>query len=439
MRLGAYTARLRPGSRVAQAYGTNEISERHRHRWEVSNAYRDVLAEYGLRLSGQSPDGGLVEMIELPDHAWFIGCQFHPELKSRPTRPHPLFAGFVGAALAPPRRTRRRRAPEGARRDRALMALDVRADAVPHRRALRRRAGRRAAAGGRGAGRLGASARDPGLLQGELRQGQPRARGDAPRGPGLEEGLRVLERVRAASGLPVLTDIHEPRRPRPPPRWWTRSRSRPSSAARPICSSPRAAPGRPVNVKKGQWMQAEAMAGAVEKVRSGGSAGRRGDRARHLLRLRRPGGGHAQLRPAPRRHRRAGDVRRDPRGAAAGAGRRRRERGPARAHSRRSWPPRRWRAPTGSSSRPIPTRRARSSDAATQWPLDRLDDAGRADARSVGRARMIDAGAGAAAGPPARTRRGRRAHRQRDLPRSGRRAGGRAQALRHPGRARARC
>ena len=99
MRLGAYTARLRPGSRVAQAYGTTEISERHRHRWEVSNAYRDVLAEYGLRLSGQSPDGGLVETIELPDHTWFIGCQFHPELKSRPTRPHPLFAGLVGAAL----------------------------------------------------------------------------------------------------------------------------------------------------------------------------------------------------------------------------------------------------------------------------------------------------------------------------------------------------
>ena len=99
MRLGAYAARLRPGSRAAQAYASTEISERHRHRWEVSNAYRDVLAEYGLRLSGQSPDGGLVEVIELPDHAWFIGCQFHPELKSRPTRPHPLFAGFVTAAL----------------------------------------------------------------------------------------------------------------------------------------------------------------------------------------------------------------------------------------------------------------------------------------------------------------------------------------------------
>jgi CTP synthase len=98
MRLGAYAARLRPGSRAAQTYGTTEISERHRHRWEVSNAYRDVLAEFGMRLSGQSPDGGLVEVIELPDHPWFLGCQFHPELKSRPTRPHPLFAGFIGAA-----------------------------------------------------------------------------------------------------------------------------------------------------------------------------------------------------------------------------------------------------------------------------------------------------------------------------------------------------
>ncbi|MEZ4378385.1 MAG: CTP synthase [Gemmatimonadales bacterium] len=100
MRLGAYAARLREGSRVAAAYGTVEISERHRHRWEVNNAYRHVLAEFGMRLSGLSPDGSLVEMIELPDHPWFVGCQFHPELKSRPTRPHPLFAAFIGAALA---------------------------------------------------------------------------------------------------------------------------------------------------------------------------------------------------------------------------------------------------------------------------------------------------------------------------------------------------
>jgi len=98
MRLGAYPARLRQGSLAARAYGVTEISERHRHRWEVSNAYRDVLAEHGLRLSGQSPDGSLVEIVELPDHPWFLGCQFHPELKSRPMRPHPLFASFIAAA-----------------------------------------------------------------------------------------------------------------------------------------------------------------------------------------------------------------------------------------------------------------------------------------------------------------------------------------------------
>jgi CTP synthase len=104
MRLGAYPCRLRPGSRAAQIYGAAEVSERHRHRYEVSNAYRDVLAEHGMRCSGLSPDGSLVEMIELPDHPWYVGCQFHPELKSRPTRPHPLFASFVAAALAQRRR-----------------------------------------------------------------------------------------------------------------------------------------------------------------------------------------------------------------------------------------------------------------------------------------------------------------------------------------------
>jgi CTP synthase len=98
MRLGAYPARLRAGTRAHEAYGTLEASERHRHRYEVNNAYRDVLAENGMRISGVSPDGNLVEIIELPDHPWFLGCQFHPELKSRPMRAHPLFAAFVRAA-----------------------------------------------------------------------------------------------------------------------------------------------------------------------------------------------------------------------------------------------------------------------------------------------------------------------------------------------------
>ena len=123
MRLGAYPCRLRPGSRVAQAYNAAEVSERHRHRYEVSNAYRDVLAEFGMRCSGLSPDGSLVEMIELPDHPWFIGCQFHPELKSRPMRPHPLFAGFVGAALDYRKRFPRAGTESGGAKSRELAEL----------------------------------------------------------------------------------------------------------------------------------------------------------------------------------------------------------------------------------------------------------------------------------------------------------------------------
>lgn len=99
MRLGAYPCRLQRGSKAAEIYGQPEVSERHRHRYEVSNRYREKFIEHGLRLSGLSPDDTLVEMIELPSHPWFIGCQFHPELQSRPLRPHPLFAGFVAAAV----------------------------------------------------------------------------------------------------------------------------------------------------------------------------------------------------------------------------------------------------------------------------------------------------------------------------------------------------
>ena len=99
MRLGSYPCRLRSGSRAARIYGTDEVNERHRHRYEVNNKYRDTLEEYGLRRSGLSPDGALVEWMELPDHPWFIGCQFHPEFQSRPGRAHPLFASFVAAAL----------------------------------------------------------------------------------------------------------------------------------------------------------------------------------------------------------------------------------------------------------------------------------------------------------------------------------------------------
>ena len=99
MRLGAYPCRVVEGTRAFEAYGSEIVYERHRHRYEVNNAYRDRLTEAGLVISGVSPDGRLVEMVELPDHPWFVASQGHPEFKSRPTRPHPLFKSFVGAAF----------------------------------------------------------------------------------------------------------------------------------------------------------------------------------------------------------------------------------------------------------------------------------------------------------------------------------------------------
>jgi CTP synthase len=99
MRLGAYPATLTPGSRVAEVYGTTEISERHRHRYEVNTNYAKDLSKHGMEVSGWSPDGRLPEIMEIPDHPWFIGVQFHPELKSRPLEPHPLFTSFIAAAV----------------------------------------------------------------------------------------------------------------------------------------------------------------------------------------------------------------------------------------------------------------------------------------------------------------------------------------------------
>ncbi|MBM6581463.1 CTP synthase [Microvirga sp. BT689] len=99
MRLGAYQASLKPGSKVAEIYGGTEISERHRHRYEVNMSYRDQLEAKGLRFSGVSPDGILPEIVEYDDHPWFIGVQYHPELKSRPFDPHPLFKSFIHAAV----------------------------------------------------------------------------------------------------------------------------------------------------------------------------------------------------------------------------------------------------------------------------------------------------------------------------------------------------
>jgi CTP synthase len=99
MRLGIYPCRLVPGTQAAEVYRVEEVQERHRHRYEFNNEYRDELGTAGLRVSGTSPDGGLVEIAEIQDHAWMVGTQFHPELRSRPGKPHPLFHGFLAAAL----------------------------------------------------------------------------------------------------------------------------------------------------------------------------------------------------------------------------------------------------------------------------------------------------------------------------------------------------
>jgi CTP synthase len=99
MRLGAYAASLKQGSRIAGIYGSTTISERHRHRYEVNIEYRERLENCGLVFAGMSPDGLLPETVEYPDHPWFIGVQYHPELKSRPFEPHPLFASFIEAAV----------------------------------------------------------------------------------------------------------------------------------------------------------------------------------------------------------------------------------------------------------------------------------------------------------------------------------------------------
>jgi len=100
MRLGAWACKLEPNSQAAKAYGTSEISERHRHRYEFNREYEDILTGGGLRITGSTPDGTYVEIVEIPDHPYFLGCQFHPEFKSKPLEPHPLFSAFIQASYA---------------------------------------------------------------------------------------------------------------------------------------------------------------------------------------------------------------------------------------------------------------------------------------------------------------------------------------------------
>jgi CTP synthase len=117
MRLGAYTCRLKPGSRAAAIYGTTEILERHRHRYEFNKEYESCLTQGGLSISGKTPDGKFVEIAEIPGHPWYVAVQFHPEFKSKPLAPHPLFADFVRASVE------NRRARGARRQDAVPVAL----------------------------------------------------------------------------------------------------------------------------------------------------------------------------------------------------------------------------------------------------------------------------------------------------------------------------
>ena len=111
MRLGACPCQLTEGSISAKAYDKKEVSERHRHRFEFNNEYRKTLEEKGLRIAGLNPDRNLVEIVEVKDHPWFVGVQFHPEFQSKPTKAHPLFASFIEAALAHSLQTKQQEQP----------------------------------------------------------------------------------------------------------------------------------------------------------------------------------------------------------------------------------------------------------------------------------------------------------------------------------------
>lgn len=123
MRLGAYRCHLAEGTKAREIYGKEEISERHRHRYEVNQKYLPTLQEHGLVVAGKSPDGKFVEMVELPDHPWFLGCQFHPEYQSRPIAPHPLFVSYIRAALD--EQKKRREHPERAAERTAVPEIEV--------------------------------------------------------------------------------------------------------------------------------------------------------------------------------------------------------------------------------------------------------------------------------------------------------------------------
>ena len=281
MRLGRYACELAPGSLARRIYGTDLVWERHRHRFEFNCLYEPALKERGMLISGRSPDGKFVEIAELPGHPWFMGVQFHPEFLSRPLRPHPLFASFVGAAyqqklgtLGQVSRSRRlgltawpsgpcRWGPSPSAPGHPLAfilgpcviespghVLDV-ALALD---GVARRAG------------------VPLVFKASFDKAN-RTSVSSFRGPGLRDGLEVLAAVKSRTGLPILTDIHEPDQAAAAaevadvlqiPAFLSRQTDLLLAAA---------ATGRVVNVKKAQFLAPRDMRHVAAKLTEGGATG----------------------------------------------------------------------------------------------------------------------------------------------------------------------
>ena len=274
MRLGAYPCRLQRGSRAAEVYGVPEVSERHRHRYEVSNSYRDQFVANGLRLSGLSPDGSLVEIVELENH---------PVVHRRAVPPGTAVAADASASAV--RGLHRRRCRGQASRSDGH-ALDRRwskpptdhvrlppRPALSHRGSLRARGRRLNLRVGEALARL-SDLVPGGIIYKASFDKANRSNADAHRGPGMHEGLEKLARVRSATGLALLTDVHLPEQCEPVaqvvdvlqiPAFLCRQTDLLEAAG---------ATGKAVNVKKGQWMAPEAMRGAVEKMSKRGQRSR---------------------------------------------------------------------------------------------------------------------------------------------------------------------
>ena len=273
MRLGAQPCRLIPGTLAHRTYGQDLVMERHRHRYEFNNRYLEILQEAGLVVSGKSADDALVEVVELGDHPWFLGCQFHPEFTSTPRDGHPLFSGFVQAAC----RHREQRGGGGGRWAGPGGRMKLCGFEVGIDQPLFLIAGPCVIEGLELALDTAGTLKEvtealgiPFIYKSSFDKAN-RSSAQSFRGPGLEEGLQILETVRTQVGVPVLTDVHEDT-PLEEVAAVVDVLQTPAFLCRQTNFIQRvAAQGRPVNIKKGQFLAPWDMQNVVDKARATGN------------------------------------------------------------------------------------------------------------------------------------------------------------------------